>query len=176
MKIMQITKQGDSFVLSDSNGAVAAFGFPDLNAAINGAKIYGANIVYVVEVNDNIDDRIRYDWGMDFGNIASYCGAPTIPVAPSDTTRALIDQLISRDDAGRKKYGVTLDRTDLSLVDWLQHQTEELLDAAGYAQAAKREAERLLSAEEPLRKLIGHLQENPPRIHHPSLRALVDLL
>lgn len=158
MKIMQITKQGDSFVLSDSNGAVAAFGFPDLNAAINGAKIYGANIVYVVEVNDNIDDRIRYDWGMDFGNIddrirhdwgveckmdfsniASYSCAPAIPTET------------------------------LSLADYLQQVSDAAL-------AAKREAERLLSAEEPLRKLIGHLQENPPRIHHPSLRALVDLL
>lgn len=139
MKIMQVTKQGDSFVLSDSNGAVAAFGFPDLNAAINGAKIYGANIVYVVEVNDNIDDRIRYDWGMDFGNIASYCGVPAIPTET------------------------------LSLADYLQQVSDAAL-------AAKREAERLLSAEEPLRKLIGHLQENPPRIHHPSLRALVDLL
>ncbi len=140
---MQITKQGDSFVLSDSNGAVAAFGFPDLNAAINGAKIYGANIVYVVEVNDNIDDRIRYDWGveckMDFGNIASYSCAPAIPTET------------------------------LSLADYLQQVSDAAL-------AAKREAERLLSAEEPLRKLIGHLQENPPHIHHPSLRALVDLL
>ena len=143
MKIMQITKQGDSFILSDSNGAVAAFGFPDLNAAINGAKIYGANIVYVVEVDDNIDDRIRHDWGveckMDFSNIASYCGAPAIPTET------------------------------LSLADYLQQVSDAAL-------AAKREAERLLSAEEPLRKLIGHLQENPPRIHHSSLRALVDLL
>lgn len=170
---MQITKQGDSFVLPDSNGAVAAFGFPDLNAAINGAKIYGANIVYVVEVNDNIDDRIRYDWGANFD--------PSIhPVAGeggcSDTTNSLIELLARRDAHGKAKYGTSLDRSDLSLADWLQHMTEELLDAAGYAQAAKREAERLLSAEEPLRKLIGHLQENPPRIHHPSLRALVDLL
>lgn len=163
MKIMQITKQGDSFTLSDSND--------DLMKRIE--RGVGFDPV-------SIDDRIRYDWGVeckaDFSNIASCCGVPATPVAPSDTTRALIDQLIARDDSGRKKYGVSLDRTDLSLVDWLQHMTEELLDAAGYAQAAKREAERLLSAEEPLRKLIGHLQENPPRIHHPSLRALVDLL
>lgn len=94
----------------------------------------------------------------------------------SDTSRILIELLARRDAHGRAKYGTSLDRTDLSLVDWLQHQTEELLDGAGYAQAAKREAEKLLALEEPLRKLIGHLQENPPRIHNPSLRALVDLL
>ena len=55
----------------------------------------------------------------------------------SEVTR----QLIERDEAGRKKYGTTLDRTDLSLSEWLQHMAEELLDAAGYALAAKREAE-----------------------------------
>ena len=94
----------------------------------------------------------------------------------SIVTRDLIIQLLTRDAHGKAKYGTSLDRTDLSLADWLQHQTEELLDGAGYAQAAKREAEKLLALEAPLRKLIGHLQENPPRIHDPSLRALVDLL
>ena len=54
----------------------------------------------------------------------------------SDVTR----QLIERDRAGLAKYGTTLDRTDLALTDWLQHLAEELLDAAGYALAAKREA------------------------------------
>lgn len=59
-----------------------------------------------------------------------------VPV--SATTQALIDQLRQRDAAGRAKYGTTLDRTDLSHADWLQHMAEELLDAAGYAFAAKR--------------------------------------
>lgn len=48
-------------------------------------------------------------------------------------------QLIERDQSGRAKYGTTLDRRDLSPADWLQHMAEELMDAAGYALAAKRE-------------------------------------
>lgn len=56
----------------------------------------------------------------------------------SEVTR----QLIERDQRGRAKYGTSLDRTDLSLPDWLQHMAEELLDAAGYALAVKREAVR----------------------------------
>lgn len=56
------------------------------------------------------------------------------PHQVSDVTR----QLIERDQRGLKKYGTNLDRTDLSLSDWLQHMAEELLDAAGYALAAKR--------------------------------------
>lgn len=56
----------------------------------------------------------------------------------SKTTAALIDLLVARDKAGRAKYGATLDRTDLSHGEWLQHMAEELLDGAGYALAAKR--------------------------------------
>ena len=66
----------------------------------------------------------------------------------SDVTRALLEQLIDRDAHGKAKYGVTLDRTDLNLGDWLQHQAEELMDGAGYALAAKREYERLRRIEE----------------------------
>jgi len=53
----------------------------------------------------------------------------------SNVTKELIAELIRRDEHGRKKYGVNLDRTDLTLEQWLQHQKEENLDAAGYAEA-----------------------------------------
>jgi len=56
----------------------------------------------------------------------------------SEVTGHLVQLLRRRDAAGRKKYGTSLDRRDLSLPAWLDHMTEELLDAAGYAQAAKR--------------------------------------
>lgn len=35
---------------------------------------------------------------------------------------------------GLSKYGVTLERTDLSRLDWLRHLQEELMDAAAYAE------------------------------------------
>lgn len=57
----------------------------------------------------------------------------------SDTTRELIRQLLARDAVGRAKYGTTLDRTDLTREQWLQHMVEELLDAAGYALAVARD-------------------------------------
>ena len=40
--------------------------------------------------------------------------------------------LHNRSQVGIKKYGVTLERDDLSLLEWHQHQYEELLDAAVY--------------------------------------------
>jgi hypothetical protein len=38
----------------------------------------------------------------------------------------------TRADLGAKKYGVTMERTDLSETQWLQHAYEEALDLAVY--------------------------------------------
>lgn len=45
-------------------------------------------------------------------------------------------ELLSRSEIGIEKYGVTTDRSDLTLVDWLRHALEETLDTAVYLQAA----------------------------------------
>lgn len=34
-------------------------------------------------------------------------------------------QLLDRSNVGIKKYGVTLDRNDLSLLEWLEHAKQE---------------------------------------------------
>ncbi len=43
-------------------------------------------------------------------------------------------KLLDRSRVGIRKYGVTLERGDLLLIDWLTHLQEELLDAANYVQ------------------------------------------
>ena len=60
-------------------------------------------------------------------------------MSSGNTTETLIGLLRSRDELGQSKYGATLDRTDLTPEDWLQHGLEEALDLAGYLQSAKRE-------------------------------------
>lgn len=50
-----------------------------------------------------------------------------------DAVRA---DLQHRSQIGIAKYGVTLDRADLSLRDWLQHAYEETLDQAAYLKRA----------------------------------------
>ncbi len=42
------------------------------------------------------------------------------------------EDLLNRSKVGIKKYNTTLDRTDLKLIDWLQHAYEECLDQANY--------------------------------------------
>ena len=39
---------------------------------------------------------------------------------------------------GQKKYGVTLDRNDLSFLEWIQHSQEELMDAILYLEKMKK--------------------------------------
>lgn len=56
------------------------------------------------------------------------------------TTNDLIAIIRQRADAGLKKYGVTLDRKDLTTAQWLRHLLEELCDGAGYVLAAERKA------------------------------------
>jgi len=50
---------------------------------------------------------------------------------------AVRDMLWERMEKGFNKYGVNTERSDLSILDWLQHLQEELLDAAVYVQTLK---------------------------------------
>lgn len=50
--------------------------------------------------------------------------------------------LLRRSQLGVQKYGVTLERTDLSLKQWLQHAYEETLDQANYLKRAIIEIEK----------------------------------
>lgn len=49
---------------------------------------------------------------------------------------SIINQFTQRSIKGKEKYGVDLDRTDLSLEDYLQHALEEHMDAILYLNKA----------------------------------------
>lgn len=60
--------------------------------------------------------------------------------AVSDTVvKAVLQKFTSRSRLGFKKYGTTLDRTDLSDVEWANHLQEELMDAILYVERLKRD-------------------------------------
>ena len=50
--------------------------------------------------------------------------------------------LLERSQTGIKKYGITLEREDLTLRDWLQHAYEETLDNANYLKRAILEIDK----------------------------------
>jgi len=58
------------------------------------------------------------------------------------TVKAVCKDLQDRSEVGIKKYGITLDRTDLNLRDWLQHAYEETLDQANYLKRAIQEIDK----------------------------------
>jgi hypothetical protein len=47
--------------------------------------------------------------------------------------------LKNRSETGIRKYGTTLDRTDLTIKEWIDHSIEEALDLALYLERIKSE-------------------------------------
>ena len=52
--------------------------------------------------------------------------------------QAVIRKFQERSEFGIKKYGVTLDRTDLKPLDWIQHAQDELMDGILYLERLKK--------------------------------------
>ena len=52
---------------------------------------------------------------------------------------SVITQFKARSEVGIAKYGVTLNREDLSTLQWLQHAQEEAMDFCLYLERLKQE-------------------------------------
>jgi hypothetical protein len=50
----------------------------------------------------------------------------------------IVDSFISRATKGKTKYGHTLDRQDLSVLDWIEHAQQELQDGILYLEKLKQ--------------------------------------
>lgn len=53
--------------------------------------------------------------------------------------KRVINSFKKRSERGLEKYGTTLDRNDLTNLEWLQHLQEELMDATLYIEKLKDE-------------------------------------
>jgi len=65
-----------------------------------------------------------------------------ITISPESTDSvvfSIVSQFIQRSEIGKTKYGTTLDRTDLSVLEWIQHAQEEHMDAILYLEKLKQE-------------------------------------
>ncbi len=52
---------------------------------------------------------------------------------------SVIDQFRTRAEEGKRKYGTTMERDDLTFIEWIQHLQEELMDAVVYIEKIKGE-------------------------------------
>jgi glycosyl transferase family 25 len=67
-------------------------------------------------------------------SINSYCSDSIV--------NNVISAFIGRSNVGLQKYGTTLDRDDLSVLDWIQHAQEEHMDAILYLEKLKTEIKK----------------------------------
>jgi len=66
-----------------------------------------------------------------------------MPITVDDTNsdsivRGVIESFLQRSKVGKEKYNTTLDRDDLSLLDWIQHCQEEYMDGILYLEKIKK--------------------------------------
>lgn len=61
------------------------------------------------------------------------------------TRDSILDTVVlkycTRSGAGHEKYGKTMDRNDLEILEWIDHLQEELMDATLYLEKLKKELE-----------------------------------
>lgn len=60
---------------------------------------------------------------------------------------AVMNKFRERSETGITKYGTTLDRDDLSHIEWLNHAQDELMDATLYLERLKRKIQDKLLAD-----------------------------
>lgn len=54
-----------------------------------------------------------------------------------NVVNSVLEAYKKRSNEGIRKYGTTLDRNDLNVLEWLQHLQEELMDATLYIETLK---------------------------------------
>lgn len=76
------------------------------------------------------------------------------PVVCDDPhVEAVVKRLRDRSRAGKIKYGVGLDRKDLTTLEWMQHLQEELMDAANYLERLMHDYKQASAIFDALNKL-----------------------
>jgi hypothetical protein len=75
----------------------------------------------------------------------------------------VIQSFILRSNLGFKKYGQTMDRTDLTPQEWANHMQEELMDAILYLERLKRDLASPPPVDHSLISPGGFGQFHPPK-------------
>jgi len=88
----------------------------------------------------------------------------------------VIKKIQSRAEIGESKYGVTMERKDLSLCDWITHLQEELLDASIYAEKLKEDAKIFTCTNEVMKYIIDTRDITPGKATRQDLLDIIDEL
>ena len=111
-------------------------------------KCYNKNIVqewftigkeYEVKIVDSDGDYwVNADDGLDTVLLQS-----EVEVIEDEQTDSIVESVINqfkqRSEVGINKYGTTLDRNDLSTLEWIEHAKQEAMDFVLYLEKLKQE-------------------------------------
>ena len=80
----------------------------------------------------------------------------------------------ARAEVGKAKYGVSMERTDLNIVEWLTHLQEELMDAAVYVERLIQDYKKYANRKE-IVDLLRELNEGDttPMVMIVALRYMI---
>ena len=109
---------------SDAKGWIIAYLYDDS---------YGRVLFHVAK--EKRTGEARTDWVLSEDRL-EFAEEPK--VAPTEVEEAVCGAIRARRDAGRKKYGTTMERQDLTPLQWLQHAQEEAMDFAIYLEKLRR--------------------------------------
>ena len=84
--------------------------------------------------------RLLWSWrSIGFKQITGFYFIEMADATVKDSIVAsVIEKFKNRSAVGIAKYGTTLDRTDLGILDWIQHAQEELMDGILYLEKLKK--------------------------------------
>ena len=75
-----------------------------------------------------------------------------VKLSAVECEESVILKIRQRRDVGRQKYGTSMERTDLSKLDWLRHAQEEAMDLAIYLEKLIQTEQQQNDRTEPRRK------------------------
>lgn len=117
-------KQGYSDLSQDQKIAI----IPQI---VNGEETDNVEPIVCDSPSTNVEDKIQII-------------VEELPSYTSDSiVNSVISSFISRSNFGLQKYGTTLDRNDLSPLDWIQHAQEEHMDAILYLEKLKTQFNKI---------------------------------
>ena len=74
----------------------------------------------------------------DLGTVIDYNKDNSRTVLKTDyVVDSIVDQFIDRANFGRQKYGIGMEREDLSILEWIEHAKQEHMDAILYLEKLK---------------------------------------
>jgi len=94
---------------------------------------YKGNELFKTKKEEELEEKIKGDLqskNKENENLENY--------KPDSVVSSVINKFLERAKMGKEKYGTDLDRTDLSLYDWIIHAQDEHMDAILYLEKIKQ--------------------------------------